>query len=122
VNYGDLTLEMFPPLPITGLVVTAFGGATACVQPASANTFRGTSRPRPARDAGHIDVALQLFNSVSSNAKTARVIITPTLLTIQYSGTDSTQIGNFAVNGVDWTTTSMMALGRARWSRARALR
>jgi hypothetical protein len=32
-------------------------------------------------------------------------------LTIQYSGTDSTQIGNFAVNGVDWTTTSMMALG-----------
>jgi hypothetical protein len=113
VNYGDLTLEMFPPLPITGLVVTAFGGCdrlrSTCI---GKHIPVGTVPPAPGTPTpGHIDVALQLFNSVSSNAKTARVIITPTLLTIQYSGTDSTQIGNFAVNGVDWTTTSMMALG-----------
>ena len=113
VNYGDLTLEMFPPLPVTGLVATARGGCdrqrSTCI---AKHIPVGTIPPAPGTPTpGHIDVALQLFNSVSGNAKTARVIITPTSLSILYTGTDATQIGNFAVNDVDWTTTSMVALG-----------
>jgi hypothetical protein len=113
VTYGDLTLEMFPPLPIEGLVVTAFGGCdrvrSTCI---GKHIPVGTVPPAPGTPTpGHIEFALQLFNSVSGNAKTARVMITPTQLTVEYSGTDTTQIGNFAVNGADWTATSMVALG-----------
>ena len=113
VNYGDLTLEMFPPLPIIGAVVSAFGGCdrvrSTCI---TKHIPSGTIPPAPGTPTpGDIRVALQFFNSVHGNAKTAYVIITPTLLTIKYTGTDTTQIGNFAINNVDWTTTTMVPLG-----------
>ena len=40
VNYGDLTLEMFPPLPVAGLVVTAYGGCDRTRRLVSPNIFR----------------------------------------------------------------------------------
>ena len=113
VDYGDLTLEMFPPLPVTGLVVTAYGGCdrtrSTCI---TKHIPSGTVPPPPGTPTpGHIDVALQLFNTPPTNAGIARVIITPTQLTVLYLHTNSAQIGNLAVNGADWTALSWIAQG-----------
>jgi hypothetical protein len=113
VDYGDLTLEMFPPLPVTGLVVTAYGGCdrtrSTCI---TKHIPSGTVPPPPGTPSpGHIDVALQLFNTPPTTAGVARVIITPTQLTVLYLHTNSAQIGNLAVNGADWTTFSWVAQG-----------
>jgi hypothetical protein len=113
INYGDLTLEMFPPLPILGLVVSAFGGCDHVRSTCIAKHIPAGTTPAPpgTPTPGHIDFELQLFNSLRGNAQTAYIIITPTLLTVRYNTTDATQIGNFAVNTVDWTTTAMVADG-----------
>jgi hypothetical protein len=113
VTYGDLTLEMFPPLPVTGLVVTVYGGCdrtrSTCI---TKHIPAGAVPPPPGTPTpGHIDMALQLFNTPPTNAGIARVIITPTQLTVLYLHTNSAQIGNLAVNGVDWTTFSWVAQG-----------
>ena len=60
---------------------------------------------------GHIDVALQLFNTPPTNAGIVRVVITPMQLTVLYLHTNPAQIGNLAVNGADWTAFSWIAQG-----------
>ncbi len=100
-TYGDLYLEMFPPLLSVGTVVQAYFGCDrtrntcqsvhipAGAQPAAAGTFTP----------GTLRVSLQLIaqggtGNNPQNPKTAHVYITASSLWIVYGRANSNQIGN----------------------------
>lgn len=98
VTYGDLYLEMFPPLPIIGTVAQAFAGCDRTRNTCEAVHIPAGSQPVPAGtfSPGTLRVSLELFNTVNptSSAKTAYVYITATQLWILYTRSNSNQIGN----------------------------
>lgn len=114
-TYGDLYLEMFPPLLGTGTVVQAFYGCdrtrntcqTVHIPAGSSPPSAGTFTP------GTLRVSLQLLaqggpGSNPQNPTVARVYFTATQLWIVYGRNNSNQIGNIDVGpgtSIPWDPT-----------------
>jgi hypothetical protein len=112
VTYGDLYLEMFPPLPIVGVVAQALGGCDRTRNTCETVHIPAGSQPAPTGtfSPGTLRVSLELFNTVNptSDAKTAYVYVTATQFWILYTRNNSNQIGNIYLGsgtGNPWNPT-----------------
>ena len=108
ITYGDLALEMFPPLVggVVGALATAFAGCNrqrnTCV---SKHIPAGSAPPPPgAFNEGTLEIALGITNT-TTNAHPAVITITSTGLNITYFGTDTNQIGSIDINSTSWDPT-----------------
>jgi len=106
VTYGDLTLEMFPPLSPVGAFASAYGGCDRLRSTCITKHFANDAEPPPpgAFTPGSLRITLQLLNT-STNAKSAVITVTPTSVRIVYAGTDQSQIGNIVIGSTAWDPT-----------------
>lgn len=106
VTYGDLTLEMFPPLPIVGVAVTAYAGCDRTRATCTTKHIPVGSTPPPPGSftPGVIEIALALTNT-TTHASHALITVSPTFVSITYFKTDQNQIGSITINSTAWDPT-----------------
>lgn len=106
VTYGDLTLEMPPPVPIIGAVASAFGGCDRTRQTCITKHIPAGSTPPPpgAFTPGSLRVTLDLANT-TTNAGHAYITIRNGTVSIMYDKPDTGQIGNIVIGSTPWDPT-----------------
>jgi hypothetical protein len=102
-TYGDLTLEMPPPLPIIDAIASAFGGCDR-TRPTCITKFipAGADPPPPgAFTPGSLRITLQLANTASHPGH-AYITIRNGAVSIVYDKSDSGQIDDIVIGAAPW--------------------
>lgn len=106
VTYGDITLEMFPPISPVGALASAYGGCDRTRATCVTKHIPAGSLPPPSGSipSTTLQISLQLLNT-TTNAKSAIITITPTAVSIVYFRDDHNQIGNILIGATSWDPT-----------------
>jgi hypothetical protein len=108
VTYGDLTLEMFPPLPCIGAAATAYGGCDRTRNTCIAKHVPAGSLPAPAGTLPGWSLEIQIdLTNTTTQASNAHIVINGAAgtLSIIYFKADSTQVGGIQIGLVAWDPT-----------------